>query len=179
MDGDLNMTEEKKFDEWLEDRGIHFRKLINARNYNEKDRPMLTRNHKSPVRGCAHLHRIEREIQEILEKHKELCTEHHDCIAESAIYIKMNVVPEVLRKEITDALANPVPNIMHLCAEKAGWSKEVPKITKEQIEKIRKYFYPKGSGLGIGGEGSCFLTASRENVISALKSAGLEVEDDG
>lgn len=52
-----------------------------------------------------------------------------------------------------------------------------PKITKEQIEKIVEVFYPRGitepnTGMNIFEEGV-------KEVIKALKSAGLEVEEDG
>ena len=47
-----------------------------------------------------------------------------DIPTEAARYIEQNVVPEPLRGAITKMLKTERPNIMHLCAQEAGWVKK-------------------------------------------------------
>jgi hypothetical protein len=47
-----------------------------------------------------------------------------DIPTEAARYIEQNVVPEPLRGAITKMLKTERPNIMHLCAQEAGWRKK-------------------------------------------------------
>ena len=69
----------------------------------------------------------------------------------AAQYIRQNVVPASLREAITDCLAKPLPNIMHLCALSAGWTNKemgqeeqiqqaVEKALEEQEKEIAAYY---------------------------------------